>query len=393
MGIIYLPAIAVYLIGLLIFSMKVVHVIEPFASGVAFFVKSLAETMPHDTHFVVHGERKDVLSADEVKKLFPRENVRFVRWKSVSRSINPVKDLMALRELYTILRRFKEKNLADVVHLHSSKSGFLGRFACRLAGIENVLYTPNGASFLSGKNFLVRGFYRQLEKLGNKWGGKVVCCSESEFEAYRKIGIDATYINNGINLAEQVLKNVIKDTDKFTIVTSGRIVSQKNPALFNEIAAYFNGLNQFQFTWIGDGEDKDLLTSPNIKITGWQHEEKAKELIENCDVYISTSQYEGLSFAALQALSFKKPVLLSDCVGNTDVVKQGMNGDLFDNSDDAISKILKYYNNADMLSVMGDYSRELCEQEFDRNNNFSNYRQLYSIAAINFNYNKPISIA
>jgi glycosyltransferase involved in cell wall biosynthesis len=373
--------------------MKVVHVIEPFASGVAFFVKSLAETMPHDTHLVVHGERKEVMGAGEVKKLFPRENVRFVRWKSANRSINPVKDVMALRELHTILRRFKEKNLADVVHLHSSKSGFLGRLACRMAGIENVLYTPNGASFLSGKNFIVRGFYRQLEKLGNKLGGKVVCCSESEFEAYKNIGIGATYINNGINLSGQALKSIIKDNNRFTIVTSGRIVSQKNPALFNEIAAYFEGLGQFQFTWIGDGEDKHMLTSPNINITGWQHEEKAKELIENCDIYISTSQYEGLSFAALQALSYKKPVLLSNCVGNTDVVKQGMNGDLFNNSDDAIIKILQYYNNADMLSVMGDYSRELCEQEFDRNNNFSNYRQLYSVAAINFEYSKQISIA
>jgi glycosyltransferase involved in cell wall biosynthesis len=240
---------------------------------------------------------------------------------------------------------------------------------------------------------MIRGFYRQLEKLGNKLGGKVVCCSESEFEAYKKIGINATYINNGINLSEQALKTFTKDNNTFRIVTSGRIVSQKNPALFNEIASYFEGLGQFQFTWIGDGEDKDVLTSPNIKITGWQNEEKASELIENCDVYISTSQYEGLSFAALQALSYKKPVLLSNCVGNTDVVKQGMNGDLFTNSDDAISKVLKYYNNADMLSVMGDYSRELCEQEFDRNNNFSNYRQLYSIAAINFEYNKKISIA
>src|SRR5215471_1724474 len=139
--------------------MKVVHVIEPFASGVAFFVKSLAETMPNDTHIVVHGERKDVMDAIQVKKLFPAENVRFVRWKSANRSINPIKDLMALRELYTILTRLKQKNLVDVIHLHSSKSGFLGRLACRMAGIENVIYTPHGASFLSGKNFFVKNIY------------------------------------------------------------------------------------------------------------------------------------------------------------------------------------------------------------------------------------------
>ncbi len=54
--------------------MKVVHVIEPFASGVAFFVKSLAETMPDDTHIVVHGERNKVMASEEVKKLFPNKN-------------------------------------------------------------------------------------------------------------------------------------------------------------------------------------------------------------------------------------------------------------------------------------------------------------------------------
>ncbi len=37
----------------------------------------------------------------------------------------------------------------------------------------------------------------------------------------------------------------------------------------------------------------------------------------------------------------KKPVLLSNCVGPSDVVKRGMNGDLFNNSDDAIIKIFE----------------------------------------------------
>ena len=371
--------------------MKVVHVIEPFASGVAFFVKSLAETMPDDTHIVVHGERKEVMIAEEVKKLFPRKNVRFVRWKSANRSINPIKDIMALRELYTILRRLKKNDFIDAVHLHSSKSGFLGRLACKLAGISNVVYTPHGAFFFAGKNAFIRSFYSRLEKLGNSLGGTVVCCSESEFEAFKKIGINATYINNGIHISEPADFDTINE--KFTIVTSGRIVAQKNPSLFNEIAQYFEGLEQFKFVWIGDGEYKHLLQAKNIQITGWQNEEKATDLIKSCNVYLSTSQYEGLSFAALKALSYRKPVLLSKCVGNIDVVKQGMNGDLFESKDEAISKILKYYNNADMLSVMGDFSRELCEQEFDRNNNFRNYRHFYTPVEGELVYNKQIGIA
>lgn len=373
--------------------MKIVHVIEPFASGVAFFVKSLAETMPDDTHIVVHGERKEVMDAREVKKLFPKENVRFVRWKSANRSINPVKDIMALRELYTILRRLKDNNFIDAVHLHSSKSGFLGRFACKMAGITNVIYTPHGASFLSGKNIFIRGFYKRLEKLGNSLGGKIVCCSESEFEAYQKIGIKASFINNGINIPINAAKPTEKNKDKFTIVTSGRIVPQKNPSLFNDIALYFEGLDQFEFVWVGDGDGRNLLNAANVKVTGWENEEKVKEAIENCDVYLSTSHYEGLSFSALHALSYMKPVLLSNCVGNRDVVIPGMNGDLFDSKDQAISMILKYYNNKDMLMVMGEYSRELCEQEFDRDSNYSRYRKIYTVAPGGIGYNDQLSIA
>ena len=38
--------------------MVIVHIVEPFAAGIAVFVKSLTEAMPDDVHIVVHGERK-----------------------------------------------------------------------------------------------------------------------------------------------------------------------------------------------------------------------------------------------------------------------------------------------------------------------------------------------
>ena len=46
--------------------MVIVHIVEPFASGVAVFVRSLTEAMPTDVHIVVHGERKEEISAEEV---------------------------------------------------------------------------------------------------------------------------------------------------------------------------------------------------------------------------------------------------------------------------------------------------------------------------------------
>jgi glycosyltransferase involved in cell wall biosynthesis len=363
--------------------MKIVHVVEPFASGIAVFVRSLVENLNDDLHFVVHGEREYVMKSAEVKQYFPKDNVRFIRWKSAQREISIRKDTVAFMELYTILKRLKKQFQIDAVHLHSSKSGFLGRLACKLAKIKTVVYTPNGAPFLIGSNRLINYVYKQLERLGSAFGGQVVCCSPSEWQAYQALGIDALNINNGVAVRIPVSPHLPKQVvhspkaARFRVVTSGRIVGQKNPALFNSIANYFEEFEGFEFLWVGDGQDRALLTSKNIIITGWLSARETKALITGSDMYLSTAHFEGMPFSVLEALVLRKPVLLSDCIGNRDVVQNGRNGDLFRNEEEAIVKILQYYNNRDMLNVMGEYSRELCLQEFDVHSTFTSYRDLY----------------
>jgi glycosyltransferase involved in cell wall biosynthesis len=355
--------------------MIIVHVVEPFAAGVSVFVRSLTETMPDELHIVIHGERKMVMSAKDVKKTFPKNNVRFIRWKSAQRSINPLKDFLALAELYKILRRLKRKNLVDAVHLHSSKSGLLGRVACRMAGIEKYIYTPNGAPFLSGGSSLNNFIYKQIEKFGSRVGGEVICCSASEKFEYEKLGIRAVYVNNGISVSNFESPITSTKQGKFKVITTGRIESQKGPALFNTIASYFEEFDQFEFIWAGDGHERDCLTANNITVTGWVSSENIKSLVAQAD--ISTSVFEGLSFGVLEALALRKPVLLSECVGNRDVVKQGMNGDIFTNKTEAIIKILSYFNNRDMMGIMGQHSHDICNSEFDMHQNFKGYRRIY----------------
>ncbi len=357
--------------------MIILHVVEPFAAGIAVFVKSLTETMPEDTHIILHGERKQEIAASEVKKLFPKKNVRFIRWHSAQRSINPFKDFYAFHELYKIIKRLKKRRLLDAVHLHSSKSGLLGRAACRMAGVSNVIYTPNGAPFLSGSNFVINYVYRQMERLGHGLGGDLICCSASELEEYRKIGIKGSYINNGIQSKVHRPLTTRKGKKVFRIITSGRIVTQKNPALFNRSASYFQQFDQYEFIWVGDGEARSELFSDNIRVTGWLTTEAVKEEVGEADLYISTSNYEGLSFALLEALSLHKPVLLNECVGNRNIIKNGLNGGYFNNASEAILKILHYGNNQDMLPIMGQFSKEICASEFDSFQNFAVYRQRY----------------
>jgi glycosyltransferase involved in cell wall biosynthesis len=361
--------------------MKIVHVIEPFASGVAVFVKLLTENLSRDFHIVIHGERQQIAAAAEVKKSFTSHNVQFIPWKSAQRSISLKKDWAAFVELYHVLKMLKRRKLVDAVHLHSSKSGFLGRVACRLAHIKNVIYTPNGAPFLQGGAGVKRFLYKIFERIGNAFGGQVVCCSHSEQHEYESLGIKAVTINNGVPVTRTDLeKDENISSNRFRIVSCARITEQKNPAMFNAIAQALEANPHFEFIWVGDGEERHLLTARNIRITGWLPENEAHEIVSSADLYLSTSNFEGLSFSVLEALVFQKPVLVKNCVGNRDVVKNGLNGDLFELADEAVVKILHYFNNRKMLSVMGKYSRDFCNKEFNINATCNQYHDLYGRA-------------
>ncbi|AKD04457.1 glycosyltransferase [Pontibacter korlensis] len=357
--------------------MKIVHVVECFAAGTAHFINLLTQYTSCE-HIVIHGERRDEISAEAVKAKFP-QGVTFIQWKNAQREIRPGKDLMALRELTTILKNLKD---IDVIHLHSSKAGFLGRAACFILGLKNVIYTPNGASFaradVSTKN---KSLYILLEKVADKLAGEVVCCSPSEAQSYEKIGINTSFINNGTSIptldpeTPQPCKGA-----PFRIVTCGRITEQKNPKLFNQIASFFKQQQDITFTWIGEGamEQRAVLNSGNIKVTGWLPKREVEDILTRADLYLSTSLWEGLPFSVLEALSLGKCLLLSDCVGNRDLVKNGYNGYSFLTADEAISRIQWLMRNQESVKQMGRNSREWSEKEFDIELVSKQYQNLYA---------------
>lgn len=354
--------------------MLIVHVVDPFAGGLVTFLKLLTEQLSDDYHIMIHGERKQLMDPKEVKKIFPKKNIKFIHWKSVQREIDLVKDVKSYIELVKILGRFRN---ADVVHLHSSKAGFIGRMACKRLGIKNVIYTPNGAPFLMNSIGKIKSaMYSRIEKIGNKLGGKVICTSASEQEAYLNKGIEALCINNGTRIGKHSFINA-KNYQKFRIVTSGRLADQKNPGLFNEIAASFVDLKHFEFIWIGDGEEREHLTSPNIAITGWLNEAGVKNEISKADLYLSTSYFEGLPFAVIEAMGMGKCLLLSNCIGNKDLVKKGVNGEMFDTKEQAVNSIIYFFLNREITESMGLNSLEICRDYFNIEETALRYRLEY----------------
>ena len=351
--------------------MKIIHVMECFAGGTFNFLVDLTNELSNEEHIVIYGTNREN-TPKKFRDLF-NENVKFIEWKTAQREMNPLKDIKALWELYIILKNIED---IDIIHLHSSKAGFLGRIVSFLLGkSKKTIYTPHAISFLrldvSSKK---RKIFIWMEKFASFFGGKIVACSQSEKEAIEEQGIkNVTFINNGIKPLQ--IEKKVNTSDKITIISVGRLSIQKNPKLFNDIALEFIDNPNIQFIWCGDGELKSELTSPNIKCTGWIERKKLENYLANADIYLSTSLWEGLPLSVLEAMSIGLPVVLSNCIGNKDLVVN--NGFLYNNKIDCIENINKLLSEKCLRIKQGKESKNLFFNNFLLKNMANNYLKVY----------------
>ena len=106
--------------------------------------------------------------------------------------------------------------------------------------------------------------------------------------------------------------------------------------LFNQIALK---LSFVDFIWIGDGELKNELSAPNITITGWVTREYALQIMSLSDLFILPSLWEGLPISLLEAMFLKKVCLVSNVVGNRDVINNMENGFICNTVDEYVNRI------------------------------------------------------
>lgn len=306
---------------------KVLHIVESFGSGVFSFLVDLVNSTDEEFDITIaYGRRTETL--ENFKDYFS-DRVNFIEVKNFTRSIKLKKDVKAFFEVKKII---KELN-PDVIHLHSSKAGFIGRFAGNGKKVK-MLYNPHGFSFLmKNSSKIKRLMYWWIEKISTIRKCTIVGCSQGEYEEALKLSKNSICINNGVNV-EKLEKETADfkekeiDFNNLKICTSGRIGYQKNPKLFNEIAQAFPN---FKFTWIGEGDLRNELTSPNIEITGWKTREEALRIVNDNDVFMLTSLWEGLPISLLEAMYLKKVCIVTDCIGNRDVIKDDENGFIIKN--------------------------------------------------------------
>lgn len=310
---------------------KILYIVEAMGGGIFSYIVDLSnELINYYDIYIAYAVRKQ--TPQNYMDYFDKR-INLIKVENFCGSINPIKDIKAMLELKQIEKKIKP----DIIHLHSSKAGAIGRIAFN--GKIPMFYTPHGYSFLMENcNAIKRILFKSIEYICAKRKCVTISCSAGEHLETLKLTKKAVYVNNGININE-LQKNIDK-TEKinhpFTVFTLGRICYQKDPTLFNEIAKQ---LSDIRFIWIGDGELRNELNSSNIEVTGWVDRMKAIKYAVNADVFILPSRWEGLPISLLEAMYMKKICVVSNVIGNRDVIINNYNGFICLNADDFIKKI------------------------------------------------------
>lgn len=341
--------------------MHICHVTSALAGGPATSIALLSSRQAEAGHqlSLVYSSRRDELWV--YRKRFDHFRT-VVPWR-VGRSIGPG-DALALAELVGILRRLDP----DLLHLHCSKAGALGRLAGRLLGLPSV-YSPRGVSFIRTDRTMVAATYRIIERWLARGGESLVACSASEARHLREIARVVQVVPNAVDLDSiaGIVQPARPPDLPFTIGILGLIKDQRLPGLVRQICE--QAPPSWRWIWIGDGPLRHLVDGlPNLRVTGWREHRDALQVLATADAVLHASRWEGMPNALLEAMALGKPIVVSDVVGTRDVVTDQVHallvGDVYA-VDPYLSALGRLGRDPRLRHELGTRARERVLQEHD----------------------------
>ena len=323
-------------------KIKVLHIAQS-NGGVAEYLKMLIKYMDNDKFEMYLLASKEYESE---RNKFEKINCNLYTI-DMKREISLISDLKAIFNINACVKKVRP----NIIHLHSSKAGALGRIATMFSHIP-IVYNAHGWAFDMNVSKRKKLFYAYIEKVLAKFTDVIVNISNFERANELKYGVKPKkyikVIYNGIDLdrykikydTEMIKRELHIPGDAFVVGMVARISESKSPECFVEIARMLKEkLGNCYFILVGDGELRNNIEKliakydlkENFLITGWTNE--VPKYISLFDVGVLTSRWEGFGLVLAEYMAAKKPVVAFKSGGISDVVENNYNGLLFDYGD------------------------------------------------------------
>jgi glycosyltransferase involved in cell wall biosynthesis len=300
-----------------------------------------------------------------------RENgLRVLNLRYLVRPIRPHLDAFAVLECWLALKRFKP----DIVHVHSTKAGLVGRVAAKLAGIP-VVFTAHGWAFTEGIAEQSRRLAVFLEKRAARLSDAIICVSEYDRQLALRLGVCdkslITRIHNGVPDVHPDQRSICSRIGPVRVVCVARLDAPKKHLLLLEAMATIDKL-PWVLELIGDGpltaevrqRAHDLGVADRVEFSGLCNDVPSRLAV--ADVFVLASAWEGLPLSILEAMRAGLPVVASDVGGVAESVNDGVTGFLVPKGDKAVlaDRLMRLLGDVALRQQMGRAGRTMYEREF-----------------------------
>ncbi len=320
-----------------------------------------------------------------------------VELPALRRSIDPLRDARALRQIKKQLRDFQP----EVVHTHSAKGGILGRQAAWSQRVPAIIHTVHGAPFHPYQPTAVRWFYRQCERRAAKQCHRLVSVADAMTDLLVAGGVASAdrcvTVYSGMDvepfLQADDQRALIRKNWGFgpTDVVIGKIARlfplKGHDDLIDAAESVAKAVPAVRFLLVGDGILRSALEqkisrrglSERFTFTGLVPPNQIPGLMGAMDALVHTSYREGLARALPQALIAGKPVISYDVDGAREVVLDGETGYLIPPRDTPTlgKRMIELARNADLRQRLGRCGRDRFTDQFRDSTMTRRLREIY----------------
>lgn len=317
--------------------MKILHVAESIKGGVGTY---LNHVVPPQI-----GE----LGSNGIRVIVPRQHmiqIPAINSNCVRTFDRPNRSPGSLHNLYREIMREVSVFGPDVIHAHSTFSGAIVRSAFAFKQKSpRIVYCPHGWVFHANLGKLGVSAAQLAERALARFCDVVVAISNFEAREGERIGIPPLklrVVHNGLPSTAPAPISVSWPDSRLKVLFIGRLDRQKGLDILLEAVRPLT--NEVHLRVVGEAilSDAERLKSPtNVEMMGWRIEPEIESLLQDCDLVVMPSRWEGFGFVALEAMRAERAVLASAIGGLPEVVEDGVTGRLFPVGDvEAIRKLL-----------------------------------------------------
>lgn len=297
------------------------------------------------------------------------------------------------------MMRLLAEGQIDIVHTHGGIAGVWGRLAAWAAKTPVRIHTLHGIHYLHYRSRIKRMAFISLDRLLAIGTKKIICVSEADRQAGIAAGCfradQAVLIRNGI--PAPTLPADFTGRGKRTelglpaaaaiIGTVGRLHVQKNQRQFLEAIHFVRQeIPNAIALLVGDGPlrselqalSRELGLQDHVRFLGSRRD--VAELIALMDVFVLSSEWEGMPLSLLEAMALERPVAAFAIPGVTEAIRDNESGALAtpQNARSLAQAILRLLHNREQAGRLAKTGRRIFYDHFQQEKMVHATAELYT---------------